>query len=230
MPTPRVDVVTGAGVPVAASQVLPAPLFLAVAALAMMTVTLLSIAGGLMPKEAVELATDSAVTLLAEGDSAVVVGARLTARLTFVFFITAYLARPVWQRFRWTPARWALRNRRWLGLAAALSHSVHLSYVVAAQLAVNETLDVVTIVGGGLGFLLFWLMGITSNDSAVRALGKRWGWLHRGGMHYLWFIFFITYAGAATLSPWLWVFVVLLLFGALLRLANQWWPAPRDAS
>jgi|GEM_PF-543441 len=177
---------------------LPGPVLVAAVALVMLTGTLVSTGG----------------------ESAVGVGARLTARLTFVFFIAAYLARPVWQRFRWQPARWALRNRRWLGLAAALSHSVHLSYVVAAQMAANEPLDLVTLVGGGLGFVLFWVLGVTSSDTATRLLGRGWKWLHRIGIHYLWFIFFITYAGAATSSPWLWVFVAALVFGAGLRAFN----------
>jgi len=178
---------------------LPVPVLIAVVALVMLTGTLLSTGG----------------------DTALGVGARLTARLTFIFFIAAYLARPLWQRFRWPAARWALTNRRWLGLAAAISHSVHLAYVVGAQMAGNEAIDLVTLLGGGLGFALFWLMGLTSSESAVQSLGKGWRWLHRGGMHYLWFIFFITYAGAATVNPMLWAFVALLVGGVALRALNH---------
>lgn len=196
---------------------LPTPLLIALVALIALTSVLISVSGGLGFGSAEE-------AMVTVSQSPVAVGSRLTARLTFVFFIAAYLARPLWQRYRWSAASWALRNRRWLGLSAALSHSVHLAYVVAAQLAGNEALDVVTAIGGGLGFLLFWLLGITSNDTSARALGKGWRWLHRGGMHYLWFIFFITYAGAATLNPMLWLFVGLLLVGVVLRAANYWWP------
>ncbi len=189
---------------------LPAPLLVAVVALVMLSGTLAA-----MP------ATQTA--------EALAIGSRLTARLTFLFFIAAYLARPLWQRFRWPQARWALANRRWLGLAAALSHSVHLGYVVAYRMVVPENDDWVTLIFGGAGFLLFWLLGVTSNDSSVRALGHRWRWLHRGGIHYLWFIFLVTYAGAATVVPWLWVFVVLLLGGAGLRGANHFFK-PQTAS
>ena len=181
---------------------LPAPLLVAVVALVMLSGTLAA-----MPA--------------AQSADALAIGSRLTARLTFLFFIAAYLARPLWQRFRWPSARWALANRRWLGLAAALSHSVHLGYVVAYRSVLPESDDWVTLIFGGAGFVLFWLLGITSNDSSVRALGRRWRWLHRGGIHYLWFIFLVTYAGAATLVPWLWVFVALLLGGAGLRVANH---------
>ena len=181
---------------------LPAPLLVAVVALVMLSGTLAALP-----------ASQSA--------EALAIGSRLTARLTFLFFIAAYLARPLWQRFRWPQARWALSNRRWLGLAAALSHSVHLGYVVAYRAVVPEADDWVTLIFGGTGFLLFWLLGITSNDSSVRALGSRWRWLHRSGIHYLWFIFLVTYAGAATVVPWLWVFVALLLGGAGLRAANH---------
>lgn len=195
--TTRNAEVSNSAEPVALS--VPTPILVAVVALVMLTGTLVSVGG----------------------DSALGVGARLTARLTFVFFILAYLARPVWQRFHWAPARWALTNRRWLGLAAAISHSVHLSYVVGAQMAGGEPIDLVTLLGGGLGFVLFWVLGLTSSDSATRSLGKGWRWLHRGGIHYLWFIFIITYAGAATVNPMLWVFVGLLAAGALLRALNH---------
>jgi len=184
----------------------PAPLLVALVALVVLSGTLMAMPGALV--------SDSSADALA-------IGSRLTARLTFLFFIAAYLARPLWQRFRWAPARWALANRRWLGLAAALSHSVHLGYVVAYRSVVPENDDWVTLIFGGLGFLLFWLLGITSNDSSVRTLGRKWQWLHRGGIHYLWFIFLVTYAGAATLSPWMWAFVALLLAGAGLRVANH---------
>lgn len=182
-------------------QRLPGPVLIAAVALTTLTGTL--------------VATSELSSVEALG-----VGSRITARLTFMFFIAAYLARPVWQRFRLEPARWALRNRRWLGLAAALSHAVHLAYVVGHQLSSGEPIDWVTLLFGGLGFLLFWLMGMTSSDTATKAMGSAWRRLHRGGMHYLWLIFFITYAGAATLSPWLWGFVALLVAGAGLRLVN----------
>jgi len=180
----------------------PVPLLVAVVALVVLSGTLAA-----MPE--------------AQMSEALAIGSRLTARLTFLFFIVAYLARPVWQRFRWPQARWALTNRRWLGLAAALSHSVHLGYVVAYRSVNPEASDWVTLVFGGLGFFLFWVLGVTSNDSSVQALGRRWRWLHRGGIHYLWFIFLVTYAGVATLVLWMWGFVALLLAGAGLRAANH---------
>jgi len=207
---------------------LPAPLAIASVVLLTLTATLVSFGAGVLAPISVELPADPVAAAAAFRESPVAVGARLTARATFVFFLMAYLARPVWERFRWQGAAWALRNRRWLGFAAALSHSVHLAYVVAGQYAGNDPLDIVTLLGGGLGFLLFWLMGITSNDTALRGLGNGWGWLHRTGMHYLWFIFILTYAGAATSNPMLVVFVVLLAGGALLRLANHWWPVARE--
>ncbi len=209
---------------------IPLPVLVATVSLLTLTATLVSFGAGLFAPLAPQLPADPVAAAAAFSESPVAVGARLTARATFVFFIAAYLARPLWERFRWRPAAWALRNRRWLGFAAALSHSVHLAYVVAAQYAGNDPLDVVTLLGGGLGFLLFWLMGITSNDTAVRRLGNGWGWLHRTGMHYLWFIFILTYAGAAAQNPMLAVFVVLLAGGALLRLANHRWPVSATAT
>jgi DMSO/TMAO reductase YedYZ heme-binding membrane subunit len=60
-----------------------------------------------------------------------------------------------------------------------------------------------------------FLMVATSNDAAVRRLGRRWRLLHRSGLYLLWFVFAFTYStrfatrGAAYLPQ------VVLVFAAL---------------
>ncbi|HEX4847222.1 MAG TPA: hypothetical protein VFV30_03695, partial [Novosphingobium sp.] len=36
---------------------------------------------------------------------------------------------------------------------------------------------------------------LTSNDAAMRALGRNWKRLHTFGIHYVWLIFTLAYAG-----------------------------------
>lgn len=148
---------------------------------------------------------------------------RVTAWLAFGYFILAYIARPLmtvyddgWQqRF----GRWSVRNRRYLGLGAAYVHTVHSGYVLVYLLRPDVAVEAQTVIFGGGAFILLWAMALTSNQKGVRLLGPRWKWLHRTGMHYLWFIFAFTLLGSVGLS-----FISSLLFAvaivaALLRFA-----------
>jgi DMSO/TMAO reductase YedYZ heme-binding membrane subunit len=143
---------------------------------------------------------------------------RVTARVSMTFFLLAYVARPAVQVLG--SGRWLVRHRRYLGLAAALAHTVHFAYVVAYDRVTETPADMATWVLGGAGFGFFWLMALTSNDLAVRRLGRAWRWLHRAGMHYIWVVFFYTFLGAAIAAGgWYWCFPLALLAGLLLRIA-----------
>jgi len=142
---------------------------------------------------------------------------RETAYVSTSFFLLAYVARPLREVVgaEWTGA--LVRLRRRLGIAAALAHTVHFAAVVSLLRFTGEAVDPVTLVLGGLGFLVFWLLALTSNDASVRALGANWKRLHRFGVHYLWFIFFVTYLGDIARAPVLTLFLAPLLAALVLR-------------
>lgn len=145
-------------------------------------------------------------------------GLRVTARVAVTFFVFAYVARPLVQVLG--VGQWLVRHRRYLGLAAALTHTVHFGFVVAHDSVTDQPADLVTWVLGGLAFVLFWVMAATSNNVSVRQLGVWWRRLHRFGMHYIWLVFFYTYLGAAVgTGGWYWTFPVALLSGLVLRIA-----------
>ena len=77
----------------------------------------------------------------------------------------------------------------------AIAHTVHFGYVVAYIVVSNEPVDLITYVLGGLAFVLMWLMAATSNDTAMRKLGRQWKILHLVGLHYLWVVFMQTFLG-----------------------------------
>ena len=129
---------------------------------------------------------------------------RVTARVTMVFFLLAYVARPLVQLFG--VGRWLVRQRRYLGLMAALSHTVHFGYVLLYEVSNEFPLDLITWTFGGLAFVLLWAMAATSNDILQKGMGAWWRRLHRFGMHYVWLIFVQT----AMFSP----FSLALLLGA----------------
>lgn len=124
-----------------------------------------------------------------------VLAARYTARFAFLLFLPVYLA-STWHRLAPSAAsRWALRRRRALGLGFASAHTVHLAALLAAVRASGEAMAPETAIVGGGAYAMTFAMAATSNDAAVRALGRHWRTLHRIGIHWIWFVFAFSYTG-----------------------------------
>ncbi|MBX3504595.1 MAG: hypothetical protein KF895_03885 [Parvibaculum sp.] len=121
---------------------------------------------------------------------------RYTARLAFLIFIVAFSAGALAQLFPSDGTRWLRRNRRYIGLSFALAHFIHLGALTGFFIAIGETPDIVTIVGGGGAYAFISLMALTSNDWSVRKLGPVvWRRLHLTGSYYIWAIFMNSYLG-----------------------------------
>jgi hypothetical protein len=154
-----------------------------------------------------------------EGMHAVV---RYTARSSLALFGAAFVASSV--RALWpTPVtRWLLVNRRYLGVSFAVSHAMHLIGILSLarmSSAFRADVDMVTVVFGGLGFVVAAALAATSSNRAVAWMGAhRWRVLHKFGVYYLWFIFFVTYLPAAMARPGYIPFVALLIAMLGLRL------------
>jgi DMSO/TMAO reductase YedYZ heme-binding membrane subunit len=132
------------------------------------------------------------------GDGAVEqwrLAARWTARVGFPIFIVTYLASSLYRLWPGERTRALLRNRRWLGLGFAASHTVHLVALVTYLRVSGETRPASVLIGGGLGYVLLFAMAATSNQASMRALGKNWKRLHTLGIHWLWFVFATSYLG-----------------------------------
>ncbi|WP_432200548.1 hypothetical protein ACRAQ7_13445 [Erythrobacter sp. W53] len=120
---------------------------------------------------------------------------RYTARVGFPLLILAYVARPLNDLLRSDWTRKLLKQRKWLGLGFAMSHTVHLLAIVMLYRTLGLVPDAITIIGGGGAYLTMYAMALTSNRTAMKALGKRWSYLHWIGIHYLWVVFFQSYFG-----------------------------------
>ena len=144
---------------------------------------------------------------------------RVTARVGFGALLLAYVARPLVLLIGW--GRPLLIQRRYVGLAAAASLTVHFGYVAAFLITSGEPLDWVTGVFGGAAFALMWTMALTSTDAARRRLGAGWKRLHTIGIHYVWLIFMQTFVGVAleSGSRWAEVMAALGLVALCIRLA-----------
>jgi len=143
---------------------------------------------------------------------------RWTARVSFSFFVAAFTASAL-VRLAPNPVFGSLlRNRRYLGLNFALAHLVHLAALAAFFRLSGEQPEVVTLVFGGLAFVLVAILAATSNDRSVRALGRNWRRLHLVGVWYLWVIFTYTWLGQALNHGGLyWPILAIAIAAALLR-------------
>ena len=121
--------------------------------------------------------------------------ARWTARVGFPIFIIAYSASSLGRLWPGNFTRTIWRDRRWWGLGFFASHTIHLYALTTYNRLADHASSLTTIIGGGFGYVLLFAMAATSNQAAMRALGHNWKRLHSIGIHYLWFIFAISYLG-----------------------------------
>ena len=149
--------------------------------------------------------------------------ARLTARFSFFWFITAWSASALAKLW---PGGWRgvlLRRRRAVGLGFAAAHFVHLGALLIAVLVFATPRSLTTIYGGGFGYVMVALMALTSNDWSVRTLGPRnWKLLHTLGGIVIAAIFFTSYLGRLEDKPWLAIPTLALLGGAVLLKFAAW--------
>jgi DMSO/TMAO reductase YedYZ heme-binding membrane subunit len=145
---------------------------------------------------------------------------RTSAKTSLLFFTAAFVASSARVLWRNDATRWLLANRRYVGVSFAASHFVHLLGIISLVAIVPDfVIEPPTLIGGGLAYVFLAAMTATSFDSTAAWLGPRW-WkrLHKSGMYYNWFIFFISYLPRAVVeSAWYAPFVAVLLAGIGLR-------------
>lgn len=145
--------------------------------------------------------------------------ARYTARLAFLLFLPVYLA-SAWHRLApGALSRLLLARRRALGLAFATAQAIHLAALGAALRAAGQAPDAAAAGVGGAAFAATFAMAATSNDAAVRRLGRHGPTLHGAGLHLVSFSFAFTYATRLARDPvWFAPFAALALAALAARL------------
>jgi DMSO/TMAO reductase YedYZ heme-binding membrane subunit len=146
--------------------------------------------------------------------------ARFTARLAFLLFLVPFTASS-WHRLAPSAAsRFVLKRRRSFGLAFATAHTVHLGALTTFQVTTSQVPEPVTLIFGGGAFVAMFALVATSNDAAVRRLGRNWRRLHLVGIYWLWFVFTFSYFGRVAEGQLFFVPLFALAVGALgLRIA-----------
>ncbi len=129
---------------------------------------------------------------------------RATAETSFALFTAAFVASALARLRPSAPTRWMLRNRRYLGVSFAVSHTLHLAaIIVVTRIAADHfRVDPVTLIGGGTAYLFVAAMTATSFDRSAAWIGPRaWRLLHTSGAHFLWLIFTMQYLGLSIRFP-----------------------------
>lgn len=151
-----------------------------------------------------------------EGLHAVV---RVTAQTSLLLLVAVFVASSLRQLSPSPATRWLLVNRRYLGISMGYSHTVHFASLVLLGMVsadFGSTVSPVTLVFGGFGFVMCWLLTLTSSNAMVARLGAaRWRKLHKFGVYYLWFIFAQSYIPRMFLTSPVYAFPVALLLGSL---------------
>jgi DMSO/TMAO reductase YedYZ heme-binding membrane subunit len=104
-------------------------------------------------------------------------------------------------------------------------HFVHLVALTALFVHLQAVPDPITLIGGGIAYLLLTLLVATRNRAARQRLGQGWRVLHLTGCWYLWAIFTQSYLGrldpAAGAEPY-GVFVVLSVLALAIPVLRTW--------
>lgn len=131
---------------------------------------------------------------------------RLTARTSVALFLAAFIASALFRLWPNVWTRWQRQNRRYLGVAFAVSHGVHLAaifwlkHVQPGEFA--REVNAITWIGGGLAYVFIAAMTATSFDRTAEMIGPRaWKILHTVGSYYIWLIFANSYIGRALAMP-----------------------------
>jgi DMSO/TMAO reductase YedYZ heme-binding membrane subunit len=151
---------------------------------------------------------------------------RNSARTTLALFLLVFPAGALCRRWPTPATRWLLRNRRFFGVSAAVSHGLHFAAILGLYgRTLVEERSPLSLAVGAIPYVLLAAMAFTSSDRAVRALGpRRWRALHTLGLYVLFVAFFAAYLGRTLREPW--HLPILLLLAA--ELALRLWPARRE--
>ncbi|MGE5451594.1 MAG: hypothetical protein ACM3VZ_07095 [Acidobacteriota bacterium] len=147
---------------------------------------------------------------------------RLTARTSLFFFLMAFTAQAIWQQWPHGWSAWSRRYRRQWGLLLVTSHALHLAGILTFQhldpSGFRALVPPVTLYTGAVAYVFLALMGLSSNDTVMRWMGRTaWSRLHVWGSHYLWLSFLVANAKRMPQSALYGIPVALLIGAWLLR-------------
>jgi hypothetical protein len=150
---------------------------------------------------------------------------RNTARTSFLFFVTAFVARALHSLRRTRASLWLGENQPYLYASFAASHLIHAAAIFALAAATRgESLEgrgATTLIGGGgsVAYLFIALAAAPAFPRAARFVEShpRVSALRAFGLYYVWVIFMFSYGGRAVQSSFYRPFALTLVAALALR-------------
>ena len=154
---------------------------------------------------------------------------RFTARTSLLFFCLAFSAAALARLWPNAWTRWLRRNRRYLGVTFAASHTIHAiaigCFAVMDPTGYAAATNIASYIFGGTGYAFIIAMAATSVDRTAQAIGARaWRLLHLTGGYYLLFQFMVSFGKRIPEMPLYALFLLPLLAVFALRMIAM---APR---
>jgi len=145
---------------------------------------------------------------------------RATARTSTILFLSAFVASPLRKLWSTPLSAWLLKNRRYLGISMAVSHTYHEIALFGLWIVTAGAAPQLGFLGT-FGYVLLIAMTVTSFKRPAAWLGKRgWKILHTTGMHFFWLGLLFEYSSNLPKSMLIYSpFVILLVLAMMLRLA-----------
>ena len=117
-----------------------------------------------------------------------------SARIAFAYFLIAYGIGIIYKIFKVSFFSFLRSERRYIGLGFCLAHTIHLISLVYYLIFIDFFPGWLLIVFGGLGYILMYVMAVTSHDRMVEKLRlPLWKKIHSFGINYLAIIFAYVY-------------------------------------
>ena len=146
---------------------------------------------------------------------------RWSARFAAVFFCAAFGASTFQHFGKGGFTYWLRMNRKYFGIAYAITHFFHLGFLVLLQNYFHPVFTLAkttSLMAGGMAYFFAGTMLLTSFDAFSRHLSpSQWKWLHTIGGWWIWGIFVKSYAKNALSYPGYMVIFLLLAVTALLK-------------
>ncbi len=162
---------------------------------------------------------------------------RFTARSSLLFFCLAFSAAALAGIWPNAYTRWQRRNRRYLGVTFAASHTLHAVaiavFVESDPAGFAAITNLAGYIFGGIGYAFIIALTVTSFDATAAALGPRaWRALHLVGGYYLLLQFTVSFGKRVPDMPLYALFLVPLVAAFVLRMvamASRSAPRPLQA-
>jgi len=121
---------------------------------------------------------------------------RVTARITFAFFVCAFTGNALRDLWPGKLSVWLSRNRDWFLVAMAVAHTFHLAAIIAFFQVVGwSKLHLVVVLGGGSVYLLIYALAATA-ITRLRRNGQGFPGsprLEAAALYLIWLIFALAF-------------------------------------